>query len=119
MEVTFHEQNGVIFRSFSGEVCFEDMVESWKMLIESYSNLKDYKGILTSFLEAEIKHEDHNLNILIEFLKDYLDQLKDMKIAIVMNTPMVTSTIILSQPVKSLQVKPFSSVEAALQWIGN
>ncbi|MCK5692972.1 MAG: hypothetical protein KAI08_08985 [Bacteroidales bacterium] len=119
MEVTIHVQNGVIVRRFSGEVCIEDMMESWKKLLASYTNLKDYKGILTSFLDAEIKHEDHNLNVLIEFLKNYLDQLKDLKIAIVMDTPMVTNTIIVGQQVKSLQIKPFSTVDAAMLWIQN
>jgi len=117
MEVTIHEQNGVIIRRFSGEVCFEDMMESWDKLLTTYTNLTDYKGILTNFLNAEIKHEDRNLNVLVEFLKGYLDQLKDLKIAIVMNTPMVTNTIIMSQRLKSLQIKPFSTIEAAMEWI--
>jgi len=117
MEVTIHEQNGVIVRRFSGEVCIEDMMESWKLLLSSYTNLREYKGILTSFLDAEIKHEDQNLNVLIEFLKNYLDQLKDLKIAVVMDIPMVTNTIIVGQKVKFLQIKPFSTVEAAMQWI--
>lgn len=119
MEVTIQEQNGIIFRRFTGEVCFEDMMKSWKMLLSTYPNMEGYKGILTSFLDAEIKHEDHNLNVLVEFLKDYLDQLKDLRIAVVMNTPMVTNTIIMGQRVKSLQIKPFSTVEAAMQWIEN
>jgi hypothetical protein len=117
MEVTIHEQNGVIVRRFSGEVCIEDMMESWNKLLASYTNLTDYKGILTSFLDAEIKHEDQNLNIIVEFLKGYLDQLKNLKIAVVMDTPMVTNTIIMEQRVKSLQIKPFTTIEAAMQWI--
>ena len=119
MEVTFHEQNGVIIRRFSGDVCFEDMLESWKMLIASYPSLKDYKGILTSFLDADIDPAGTNMNVLVEFLKGHLDQLKNLKIAVVMNTPLVTNTIIMGQRMKSLQIKPFSSVEAAMQWIDN
>jgi hypothetical protein len=119
MEITIDDQDGVIMRRFSGEVCFEDILESWKKLLATYSNLEDFNGILTNFLDAEIKHEDKNLNVLVEFLKGYLDQLKDLKIAIVMDTPMVTNTIIVSQRVKSLQIKPFSTVEAALKWIEN
>jgi len=119
MEVTIHEQNGVIVRRFSGEVRFEDMMESWNKLLASYTNLRDYKGILTNFLDAEIIHEDNNMNVMVEFLKDYIDQLKNLKIAIVMNSPMVTNTIIVGQRVKSLQIKPFSTVEAAMQWIEN
>ncbi len=119
MEVTIDDQDGVIIRRFTGELKFEDILESWKKLLATYSNLEDFKGILTNFLDAEIKHEDKNLNVLVEFLKGYLDQLKDLKIAIVMDTPMVTNTIIVGQRVKSLQIKPFSTVEAALQWIEN
>ena len=117
MEITIHEQDGVIIRRFTGEVVFEDMMESWNRLFDSYPNLKEYKGILTSFLDAEVKHEDNNLNVLVEFLKGHLDQLKDLKIAMVMDTPMVTNTIIVGQKVKSLQIKPFSTVEAAMDWI--
>ena len=94
-------------------------MKSWEILIASYNNLDQYKGILTSFLDADIKEEDSNLNVMVEFLKGNLDQLKDLKIAMVMNTPMVTNTIIVSQKVKSLQIKPFSTIEAALYWIGH
>ena len=117
MEFTINEQNGVIIRRFSGKVCIEDMLDSWDKLLATYTNLKDYKGILTSFLDAEIKHEDQNLNVLIEFLKNYLDQLRDLKIAMVMDTPMVTNTIIMGQKMKSLQIRPFSTVDAAMKWI--
>ena len=117
MKYTINEQNGVIIRRFSGEVCIEDMMDSWDKLLASYTNLQDYKGILTSFLDADIKHEDNNMNIVVDFLKGKLDQLKDLKIAIVMDTPMVTNTIIMGQKVKTLQIKPFSTFEAAMQWI--
>ena len=117
MTVTFHEQDGVIIRMFSGEVSFADMMESWQRLLDSYPDLKNYKGILTSLLDADIQPADTNLNVMIEFLKNHLDQLKDLKIAIVMNTPLVTNTIIMSQKVKSLQIKPFTTIDAAIIWI--
>ena len=117
MEITIHEQNGVIIRQFSGEVHFDDIMESWTQLLSNYSNLEDYKGIVTNFLDARITHEDHNLNVLVDFLKGHLEKLKDLKIAIVMDTPMVTNTLIVGQRVKFLQIKPFSTEEAALKWI--
>lgn len=117
MEVTIHEQNGVIIRQFSGEVHFDAIMESWTQLLSNYSNLEDYKGIVTNFLEADLKHEDRNLNVLVEFLKGQLDRLKNLKIAIVMDTPMVTNTIIVGQRVKSLQIKPFTTMDAAMAWV--
>jgi hypothetical protein len=117
MEVTFHEQDGIIIRRFAGEVCFADMMESWEKLLDTYENLQDYKGILTTYLDADIKNEGTNLNVMVEFLRAYVDRLKNLKIAVVENTPLVTNTIIVSQRVKSLQIKPFSTVEAAMNWI--
>jgi hypothetical protein len=117
MAVTFHELDGVIIRKFSGEVDFADMMESWQRLLDTYPDLRNYRGILTSMLDAEMKKEDANLNVMVEFLKNHMDQLKDLKIAMVMNTPLVTNTIIVSQKVKSLQIKPFATIDAALRWI--
>jgi len=117
MVIDIHEQGGVIVRRFKGDVCFEDMIESWKLLLVKYPDLEAYKGILTSFQEADIRDEDVNMNIMVEFLKKHLDKLEDLKLAMVLDTPMVTNTIIMGERMKSLQIKPFSTEEAALKWI--
>lgn len=117
METTVHEQEGVIIRRFSGEVRIEDMIGSWRRLFQDFPDLKKHKGILINYLEAELIQEDSNLNFLVEFLKDHLDQLRDLKIAIVLDTPMITNTIIVGQRMRSLQIKPFTTVDAAMRWI--
>ena len=117
MVIDIHEQGGVIVRRFKGDVCFEDMIESWKLLLVKYPNLEAYKGILTSFLDDDIRGEDGNMNVMVEFLKEHLDKLKDLRISMVMDTPLVTNTIIMGERMKSLQIKPFSTEDAAFQWI--
>lgn len=110
-------RDGVIIRRFQDEVRFEDILASWEKVFVDYKNLQDYRGVVTVFLEAEMIHEDANMNALVEYLKGYLDRLKDLKIAIVMDTPMVTNTIILGQRMKPLQIKPFTTEKAALEWV--
>lgn len=117
MEITIHEESGVIVRHFSGEVHFDDIIESWTKLLADYPNLKAYKGILTNYLDANVKDNERNLNVLVDFLQGNLDQLRDLKIAVVQDTPMITNTIILGQKVKSLQIRPFSTVDAAMRWV--
>ena len=117
MNISIEVQNHVIFRRFSGEVCIDDMIQSWKEIFARYDDLGSYKGILTSLLEADLQSEDNNLNIMVEFLKENLDRIMGMKVAIVMDTPKVTNTIILSQKMKHLHIRPFSTEEAALDWI--
>jgi hypothetical protein len=117
MKASIEVQNKVIFRRFSGKVCIDDMIQSWKEIFTRYEDLTSYKGILTSFLEAEIQSGDNNLNIMVEYLKEYLDRIRGLKVAIVMDTPKVTNTIIMNQKMKNMHIRPFSSEAAALEWI--
>jgi hypothetical protein len=117
MEISSHEQNGVIVHRYSGAVRLEDIIESWNGLFAGYPNLKDYKGVASVFLNARIKEEDNDLVHLAEYFKGYLDILKNLKIAIVMDTPMVTSIILIGQRLKQLQIKPFATEKAAFEWL--
>ena len=117
MKASIEVRDGVIFRRFHGEVSIDDMIQSWSEILTSYDDLAGFKGIVTSFLDAEIQSGDKNLNIMVEYLKNYLDRIKGMKVAIVMDTPKVTNTIIMSQKMKHLHIRPFSSETAALDWI--
>jgi hypothetical protein len=117
MKTSIEVQNHVIFRRFKGGVCIDDMIQSWNEILDRYDDLGSYKGILTSFLEAEILDKDDNLNILVGHLKENLDRTMGLKVAIVMDTPKVTNTIIMSQKMKHMHIRPFSTEEAALAWI--
>jgi ribosomal protein L5 len=117
MKATIEVQNDVIFRRFHGEVRIDDMIDSWKEILTLYDDLSCYKGIVTSFMDAEIQSGVNSLNIMVEFFKDQVDRISGMKVAIVMDTPKVTSTIIMNQKMKHLHIRPFSSETAALEWI--
>jgi hypothetical protein len=117
MEISSHEQNGVIVRRFSGDILLEDVIVSWNTLFATYPDLKDYKGIATVFLDANFKYEAKHLDILLEYFNGYLDHLKGLKIAFVMDSPLVTSIIILGQRLKTLRVSPFTTEKAAMEWI--
>ena len=117
MKSTIEVENQVIFRRFRGGVCIDDMIQSWKEIFANYDDLSEYRGIVTSFLEADIKHDDNNFNVMVEFLKDYVERITGMKVAMVMDTPMVTSTIIMNQKMKNMHIRPFTTVDAAVEWI--
>ena len=109
--------DGVIIRRFIGNVCLEDIIESWKEIFERFDDLMKYKGILSDYLGADLHHEDNNMNIIMDYLKGHIETLNDMKIAVVMDSPHVTNTIMLGQKMKHLQIRPYSTRKAALEWI--
>jgi hypothetical protein len=117
MEISTHEQNGVLIRRFSGSVNYKDIINAWNLLFKTYDNLENYKGIVHNYQDAEFEHKELNLNELIDYLREHMDQLKDLRIGVVMDTPLVTHTIIMSAKISPMQIRPFSTTEAALSWI--
>ena len=100
MKASIEVNDNVILRCFKGDVYFEDIIDSWNEIFSRYENLTSFNGIVTDFLDATLHHEDKNLNI-----------------AIVMDTPQVTNTIMMARKMIQLQIRPFSTREAAMNWI--
>lgn len=119
MKASIEVVDNVILRSFKGDVYLQDIIDSWDETLDRFDDLTDYKGIVTDFLSANLHHEDSNMNILIDYLKSQLGKMNDMKIAVIMDSPHVTNTIMLGQKMKHLQIRPFSTRKAALDWINN
>jgi hypothetical protein len=94
-------------------------MDSWKEIFNRFEDLSVFKGIITDLLEAELHMEVHNMNILIDFLKGYLERMDNTKIAIVTNTPQMTNTIMMDQRMKHVQIKPFTTMRAAFDWIAD
>jgi hypothetical protein len=82
-----------------------------------FDDLSVYNGVVLDFLEAEVQYENKYLSELVDFLKSHLDRMDDMKIAIVMDTPQVSSTIMMDRQMKHLHIKPFSTSKGAFDWI--
>jgi len=117
MKALIEVKDKVILRYFKGDVYLQDIIDSWDDIFTRFEDLSVYKGVITNFLEAELHHEDHNMNILVDYLKGYIERMNDLKIAVVMNSPHVTNTIMLGQKMKHMQIRPFTTMQAAMNWV--
>lgn len=119
MKASIEVVDNVIIRSFNGDVYLQDIIDSWDETLARFENLMEYKGIVTDFLSANFHHENSNMSVIIDYLKDQIDRMNDMKIAVIMDSPHVTNTIMLGQKMKHLQIRPFTTRKAALDWINS
>ena len=117
MKVSVEVVDNVILRRFEGNVDYQDILNSWDDILTKFEDLTAYNGLISDFLEADMHHEDKNLNELVDFLKNHLDKISGMKLAIVMDTPHVTRTIMMDQKMKSLHIRPFTTRQTAFDWI--
>ncbi|MEN8202719.1 MAG: STAS/SEC14 domain-containing protein [Bacteroidota bacterium] len=119
MKASIEVKDKVILRLFKGDVYLQDIIDSWDDVFVQFPDLSVYKGVVTDFLEAELHHEDNNMNILIDYLKGYIERMSNMKIAVVMDSPHVTNTIMIGQKMKHVQIRPFTTRQAAIDWINS
>lgn len=117
MKASIEVNDKIILRLFKGDVYIQDIIDSWEEVFAQFNDLSIYNGVITDFLEATLHHEDNNMNILIDYLKGYIERTNDLKIAVVMDSPHVTNTIMLSQKMKHMQIRPFTTRKAAVDWI--
>ena len=117
MKASIEVIDDVILRCHKGDTYLQDIIDSWNELFLRFDNLKVYKGVVSDFLEATTHHEDKNMNLLVDYLREHMGQIENMKIAVVMDTPHVTNTILLGQKMKHLQIRPFATRKAAFEWV--
>lgn len=117
MKVTIEVKDGIIIRSFNGDVYLQDIIDSWDEVFTQFDDLSVYKGVITDFQKAKLHHEDQNMNILVDYLKGYIGRMNDLKIAVVMDSPHVTNTIMLGQKMKHMHIRPFTTLNAAMDWV--
>ncbi|MCK5137252.1 MAG: STAS/SEC14 domain-containing protein [Bacteroidales bacterium] len=117
MKASIEIKDKVIIRRFSGEVSLDDMINSWKEIFNKIEDLSGYKGVITLFENVVMPGDPGNVNEMSDFLNKYSDRLKNLKVAIVLDHPVISNAVMVDHMVKHLQVRPFVTEEAAFRWI--
>ncbi len=117
MKASIEVRDNVIIRHFSGKVSLDDMIHSWKEIFRMIEAVSGYKGVITLLDDADMPEGPVIMNGMSSFLNENQDWLKNLKVAIVMDNPMISSAIMMDHRVKQLQVRPFVTEEAAFRWI--
>ena len=117
MAVSIEDKDRVIVRRFSGAVSLEDIIDSWNKIFLKYDDLTIYRGIVSDLMDVNLQFGEEHHNYLVEYLMGFIDRIEDMKVAIVMDTPLITNAILMNRKMTQLQIRPFSTMDAAMKWI--
>lgn len=117
MKPSFEVSDNVIVRRFVGDITQEDIIESWKELFARYNDLGPYRGLVIDLLNARLLQERKKFLKMVEFMNQQAGQLKDKKIAYLMDNPQVTQVILLDHQLHQLQIRPFATLKGAMDWI--
>ena len=107
----------ILIRNFVGKVTVQDIIDSWEYLRENKLVNKNIKGVLNNLSNCELTMNLKSFEIVLSYIKKQ-DFLKGVKIAVVSNSSKIIIFPILAEKQQgSLKIKPFSTFDAAVNWI--
>ncbi len=107
----------ILIREFIGEVGIEENMESWEYLFYNHLISATTKGVITSLSGCELNMNMTTFSQLISFLKTK-KYLKGIRLAVVCDNPRTIVFPALGEKKENeLKIKPFSTIEAATDWI--
>ena len=107
----------IIIRNFSGSVNSKEIIDSWKSIIENNVNNKNLIGIINDLTNCELQINLDSFKNILDFMNKQ-DFLKKLKIAVISESPnQIIFPFIAQKNEKDLNIKPFSTMDAATNWI--
>ena len=117
-DVKYSDDLKILHRTFTGEVNFQEVMESWKWLIRNDMIGDDLIGILNDFTEANLKMDNENLEHLMLFFNEYSSIFKRIKLAVVMTLPVnIILPILANRKYPQYKIQAFSTLDAAKDWL--
>ena len=118
VEYSYDVSNGVeiIIRKFYGEIIANDIIESFSYLVDNNLFKDNCIGVISDFCNATIDMKTKDLKEVVNYIKQNR-KLNNLKFATVVDTPDKSIFPFLAQSELDVQVRPFSTLEAAKKWI--
>lgn len=109
----------ILTRTFSGDVHMEDSIDSWNYLINNKIITPSHIGVVSDLRKVDIivDSDKGDLNKIAELFKENINIFKNLRLATIINTPGIVFPILFQDEFPEFQTRPFSTIEAAIDWI--
>jgi hypothetical protein len=107
----------ILIRDFADKVSVYEVIDSWEYLIENNMIGSSIKGVINNISGCKLEMDMDSFQILMDYLKRK-DSLRRIKLAVICDNPkMIVFPLLGEFKEKELKIRPFSTLEAAAEWI--
>lgn len=111
--------DSILIRTFEGTVNCEQIIASWDYLISESLIHQSTVGIVNDLTRCELEMDTCSFPKLINYLKAH-EELARLRLAVISDDPRIVVFPTLAEMNEdSLNIKPFSTNNAAVHWILN
>lgn len=107
----------ILIRDFEGKVSVHEIIESWENIIENKLIKDSTTGIINNLSGCDLNMNMTTFSKLISYLKKH-EIFSRIKLAVVCDKPgTIIFPILGERKERDLKIKPFSTMEAAVDWV--
>ncbi|MFD0932656.1 hypothetical protein ACFQ0R_08640 [Psychroflexus salinarum] len=119
-EYKFDDSLGILIKTYYGLITIEDIESSWRYAFENGLIPEKKKGFILDYRKSNFDIEIDEHTLIADFYRKHIDVFGNYKIAIITENP---KDIVVPMLVESLDrgyySKPFSTFDAAVDWVLN
>ena len=116
--IKYIDDSRILVRAIRGKADFEEIYDSWRDLIKDGYFNPPVIGMINDYCGAELMVDISDMKKIKVLLEDYPDIFKSIKIAVVVDSfKNIVFPMIVDKVSKQANVRPFSTFEAARDWI--
>jgi predicted RNA binding protein with dsRBD fold (UPF0201 family) len=106
----------IIKRTFYGSIDVPEIIDTFHKLLE-YDDIQNHtiKVIISDVSNAKLNFDLKKFKDLIAFIKNDAI-LSELKLAVIVDSPMKTIFPALASNIIGVKIKPFSTIEGAIKW---
>ena len=114
----FDNTSGILYKNYFGDITIEDIIDSWEEAFRQHQIPKNIKRFILDYREASIRVKSTKHTDISDFYKQHPEFFKDARIAVVTDDPKDTVvTILVHEKDEGYSSLPFSTIEAAREWV--
>ncbi len=118
IQFDFDIKGSVLFKRHFGDVSFDAITEAWDWAFENKIVPEGTNRYLLDYRDALILDIAKSSELIVGYYRLHIDRFKGSKVAIVSTNPKnVALSMLMCRVDDGYTVKPFSTIEMALEWL--
>jgi hypothetical protein len=107
----------ILIRDFTEKVSVDEIIDSWEYLLETGMISSTVKGVINNLSGCDLRMDLTGFKTLTDYLKKK-ESLRRIKLAVICDNPKTIVFPVLGEfQEKELKIRPFTTLEAAVEWI--
>lgn len=118
--IHYDEKQKVVIEKYSDQISLEDVISSWEKMIQSSNSLPgETRGLIFDCGNAHLDFPASEHHRIVKFYRKNIGFFGKYKIGIVANTPHnIVIVMLVAQADNRYYLRPFTSLNAAMEWAG-